>query len=203
MFLKKCSKLRSEILNGTHKSKAISLIFVEYSLSLLHHVPWLDTSEIVSKKYHFIKLQLILQTSQHVATMEEIQAKCQQKIGKEFEKFEVIYGESGITILHMWCTNKCCYTGCGKTHYIKNQIESHKKKFGDDSCKLISINETYTTKDMVQILRSIPLNTVNTLYYFNISLFFPQVKYIIMFYSFYVLLFRRMIRKNISWVFTS
>ena len=64
------------------------------------------------------------------------------------------------------------FLGSGKTHYIKNCLDSDNK-----ISKVISINETFNTTEVVQRLIKIKngVTTCNLALFLNINLVWPQV----------------------------
>ena len=63
------------------------------------------------------------------------------------------------------------YIGCGKTHYIRKQLNSG---FHDDRTT-ISINETFTSHQCIRKLKQIPVDKFNAAIYLNISLILMKV----------------------------
>ena len=68
-------------------------------------------------------------------------------------------------IIHFLCI------GCGKTHYIRKEINSG---FHDDRIT-ISVNETFTNHQCIKKLKAIPLEKLNTAVYLNITLILMKV----------------------------
>ena len=69
-----------------------------------------------------------------------------------------------------------CHLGSGKTHYIKNCLDSD---FHDKTPKVISINETFNKTEVVQRLIKLEngLTTYDLALVLNINLVWPQVNY--------------------------
>lgn len=76
-------------------------------------------------------------------------------------------------------------TGCGKTHYIKNKIRMHeneaakeRKHYKGQHHVSVSINETFNRNEMFKLLKA-SLQKYGMFYYYNISLFLPEVSLLI------------------------
>ena len=67
------------------------------------------------------------------------------------------------------------FLGSGKTHYIKNCLDSDFHK----TSKIISINETFNKTEVVQRLIKLEngLTTYDLALFLNINLVWPQVNY--------------------------